>query len=115
LLLTPDLVKVVPALPPDVLHRVIQVCGLEDSAEVIALATPAQLTRILDVDIWRVRAPGADEEFDVDRFGVWLDVLLQCGPAVAAEKLIGLDIEVITTGFARHAAVFDAAAVASYT
>ncbi len=75
LLKTRDLAKVIPHLPPEVIHRVIRICGLEDSAELVALATPTQLSRILDIDVWHVRTPGADEQFDVDRFGVWLDVL----------------------------------------
>jgi hypothetical protein len=93
LLNTADLAQVVPRLSPEVLHRVIQICGLEDSAEFVALATPAQLSRILDVDVWHGRTPGADEQFDVDRFGLWLDVLMQSGAAVAAEKLIGCSIQ----------------------
>jgi hypothetical protein len=115
LLTTPDLSQVVPHLPPDVLHRVIQVCGLEDSGEIVALLTPPQLSRILDVDVWRGRTPGADEQFDVDRFGVWLDVLVQSGTAVAAEKLTGLDIELVVAGFTRLVAVFDHGAVSSFT
>src|SRR5262245_43551395 len=115
LLNTPDLAKAVPHLQPEVLHRVIQTCGLEDSAEFVALATPAQLGRILDLDVWRLHAPGADEAFDVERFGVWLEVLMQCGAPVAAEKLTGLDLELVIAGFSRHTAVFDRAAVSSYT
>ena len=115
LLNTSQLAGVIPRLPPEALHRVIQICGLEDSAEFVALATPAQLSRILDVDLWHVRTPGADEQFDADRFGVWLDVLMQSGGAVAAEKLIGLDLELVVAGFSRHTAVFDRAAVSSFT
>jgi Family of unknown function (DUF6178) len=115
LLTAPDLAHVIPSLPSEVLHRVIQVCGLEDSAEFVALATPTQLSRILDVDVWRVRTPGADEQFDVDRFGVWLEVLMQSGAAVAAEKLVGLDPELVVAGFSHHTAVFDHAAVSSFT
>jgi Family of unknown function (DUF6178) len=115
LLNTPDLAKAVPYLQPEVLHRVVQMCGLEDSAEFVALATPAQLARILDLDLWRVRTPGADEEFDVDRFGVWLAVLMQSGAPVAAEKLSGLDMDLVVAGFSRHAAVFDYAALSSFT
>ena len=40
---TPHLAHVVPRLPPEVLHRVIQSCGLEDCGELVALATPGQL------------------------------------------------------------------------
>jgi hypothetical protein len=115
LLKTPDLAKIVPQLPPEVLHRVIQTCGLEDCAEFVALATSEQLARILDLDIWRVRAPGADEEFDADRFGTWLAVLMQSGGEVAVEKLVDLDIELVVAGFAQHVAVFDQGAVSSYT
>lgn len=115
LLDTPDLANIVPRLQPEVLHRVIQVCGLEDCAEFVALATPAQLGRILDVDLWRPRDSGADDVFDADRFGVWLEVLMQAGPDVAADKLMGLDIELVIAGCASHVAVFDCSAVSSYT
>jgi hypothetical protein len=115
LLNTPDLAKIVPHLQPEVLHRVIQICGLKDCAELVAIATPEQISRVLDLDLWRVRMQGGDEELDADRFGVWLEVLMQSGAALAAQKLSGLDIELVTAGFARHSAVFDYAAVSSFT
>jgi len=115
LLTTPDLAKIVPRLEPEVLHRVIQACGLEDCGEFVALATPEQLGRVLDADIWRTGKPGTDEELDPDRFGLWLTVLMQSGAAVAAAKLVGLDIELVIAGLARHIAVFDYAAASSYT
>ncbi len=115
LLKTPDLAKIVPHLEPQLIHRVIQACGLEDCAELVALATPEQISRVLDLDLWRGRAPGADEQLDADRFGTWLVVLMESGVAVAAEKIIGLDIELVTTGLAHHLAVFSHAAVSSFT
>lgn len=115
LLNTPDLAAIVPRLQPEIVHRVIQACGLEDCAELVALATPAQLAQVLDHDIWRVRARGGDEEFDPERFGLWIAVLMQTGPVVAAEKVMGLDADLVIEGFARHVAVFDFAAVAPYT
>lgn len=115
LLNTPDLAKIVPHLQPDVLHRVIQNCGLEDCADFVALATPEQLSRVMDLDLWRVRSTGGNEELDAERFGVWLETLMQSGAAVAAQKVIGLDIELVIAGLARHAAVFDHAAVSAYT
>ena len=114
LLSTPNLPAIVPQLQPEVLHRVIQTCGLEDCAELVALATPAQLGRVLDADVWRVRAAGADESFDADRFALWIEVLMQAGTAVAAEKLAGLDLDLAVEGFARHLAVFDHAAIAGF-
>jgi hypothetical protein len=34
------------------------------------LATPRQLERVFDLDLWRVDQPGADEHFDAGRFGL---------------------------------------------
>src|SRR5207244_13138398 len=77
---------------------------------------PAErIARVLDLVRGRVRTQGGDEELDADRFGVWLEVLMQSGAAVAAQKLMGLDIELVTAGLARHSAVFDYAAVSSFT
>ncbi len=115
LLNTPDLAKIVPHLQPDVLHRVIQHVGLEDCGDFVALATPEQISRVMDLDLWRVRTKGGDEELDAGRFGVWIEALMQAGAAVAAQKVIGLDIELVIAGLARHAAVFDHAAVSAYT
>ena len=111
---TPDLVAMVPRLQPDALHQLIQARSLEDSTELVALATPAQLAHILDADLWRARTPGGDETLDADRFGVWIAVLVQCGAAVASEKLKSLDIELVVAGLAQHVSVFDIAAVSSY-
>jgi len=115
LLDTPDVARVIPQLQPDVLHRIIQNCGLEECPEFVALATPEQIGRILDVDVWRAPKPGVDEELDVDRCGVWLDVLMQSGGAVAAEKLLGLDFNFVVAALAGHVAVFDRTAVSPYT
>ena len=73
LLSTPHLARVVPQLQPELIHRVIQQCGLEDSSEFVALATPEQLERVFDLDLWRAARPGRDEQFDANRFGVWLE------------------------------------------
>ena len=75
----PHLARVVPQLPPQVLHRVIQHCGLEDCGELVALLTPEQLARVFDLDLWRAAQPGMDEQFDADRFGVWIEVLVESG------------------------------------
>jgi hypothetical protein len=109
---TPQLARVVPRLQPDVLHRVIQTCGLEDCGEILALATPGQLSNVFDLDLWRAPQPGWDEALDADRFGIWLHVLMEAGAAAAAEKVVGLDAEVVIAALAQHLRVFDVAAVA---
>lgn len=111
---TPNLEQVVPRLRPDLLHGVIQKIGLEDCGELVALATPEQLARIFDLDVWRAARPGEDEQFDADRFGVWIEVLLESGAAVAAQKLAGMDADLVSAGLAHHAFVYDRAAVTPY-
>jgi hypothetical protein len=111
---TPRLESVVPRLQPGLLHRVIQICGLEDCGELVALATPEQLARIFDLDLWRSANAGQDEQFDADRFGVWLEVLVESGAAAAAQKLAGMDVDLVIAGLAQHALVYDRAAVTPY-
>ena len=79
ILSTPDLARVVPQLQPEVLHRVIEHCGLEDCSELVSLATPAQLAQVFDLDLWRPPQPGRDEQFDPARFALWLEVLVESG------------------------------------
>ena len=111
---TPDLERVIPRLHPDLLHRVIQTCGLEDCGEIVALATPEQLARVFDLDLWRAAKAGRDEQFDADRFGVWLEALVETGAAAAAQKLAGMDVALVIAGLAQHALVYDVAAVTPY-
>ena len=112
---TPQLAKAVPQLPPELLHRVIQHHGLEDSAEIVALATPEQLARVFDLDLWQPARAGIDEQFDAERFGVWLHVLLEGGAASAARILVGMAPDLAIAGFAQHVRVFDVGTDLPYT
>jgi hypothetical protein len=112
---TPHLAHVIPRLQPEVLHRVIETCGLEDCSDLVAMATPDQLQRVFDLDLWRAEHPGQDEQLDVDRFGVWLEVLMDAGAVVAAQKLMGMDAELVIAALSQHLRVFDAAAASPYT
>ena len=47
---TPHLAKAVPQLQAEVLHRVIETCGLEQCGNLLALATPQQLAAVLDLE-----------------------------------------------------------------
>ncbi len=80
----------------------------------MAQATPAQLSQVFDLDLWRPARPGLDEQFDAERFGVWIEVLVEAGADLAAEKLSQMPIEQLIAGFAHHARVFDLAALATY-
>src|SRR5262245_15534047 len=107
LLATPNLVTVVRSLQPAVLHRLIRGVGLEDCGEIVALATPGQLMRVFDLDLWHSSVPGTDEQFDAERFGLWLEVLVSVDVALAAEKLIGMDVDFVTAAMTRHLRVID--------
>ncbi len=107
---TPALAQVVPQLQPELLHKMIQSYGLEGCSEVVALATPAQLARVFDLDLWKAPRPGAEEQLDAGRFGAWLEVLMDAGAEVAAAKLTAMDASLVVTALARHFRVFDRAA-----
>ena len=113
LLDTPDIARVVPRLPAEVLHRVIEHCGLEACGEIVALATPRQLERVLDIDLWRSPAPGATETLDPGRFGEWIEFLAQSESP--ADHLERMDLDLIVGGLATHIRVFDTASVEPYT
>ena len=107
LLDTPFLARVVPHLAPETLHQLIQHCGLDACGELVTSATPAQLTSLLDLDLWRHAQPGRDEQFDVDRFGEWLEVLVDTGDSVAARTVAALDKHLVIVGLSRYLRIFD--------
>src|SRR5262249_36859389 len=55
--------------------------------------------------------PGVDEQLDVERFATWLDVLMQSGATIAAQKVAGMDADLLIAALAQHLRVFDVAAV----
>jgi Family of unknown function (DUF6178) len=107
LLDTPALARVVPHLPPETLHQLIRHRGLEACGELVTSATPAQLASLLDLDLWHPARPGRDGQFDVDRFGEWLEVLVDTGNSVAARTVAALDKNVVVAGLSRYVRVFD--------
>jgi hypothetical protein len=109
LLDSPFLARVVPHLAPETLHQLIQYRGLEASGDLVTSATPAQLTALLDLDLWRHAQPGRDEQFDVDRFGEWLEVLVDTGDSVAARTVAALDKHLVIVGLSRYLHLFDPA------
>ena len=107
LLDTPFFARVVPHLAPETLHQLIRYRGLDACGELVTSATPAQLTSLLDLDLWRHAQPGRDEQFDVDRFGEWLEVLVDTGDSVAARTVAALDKHLVIVGLSRYLRVFD--------
>src|SRR6476659_3754649 len=107
LLDTPFFARVVPHLAPETLLQLIRYLGLDACGELITSATPAQLTSLLDLDLWHHAQPGRDEQFDVDRFGEWLEVLVDTGDSVAARTVAALDKHLVILGLSRYLRVFD--------
>ncbi|HKV98407.1 MAG TPA: DUF6178 family protein [Vicinamibacterales bacterium] len=99
--------SVVRHVSPETLHQLIRQRGLEACGELVTRATPAQLTSVLDLDLWRHGGPGRDEQFDVDRFGEWLEVLVDAGESVAARTIAALDRHLVIAGLSRYLRVFD--------
>src|SRR5262249_25095569 len=73
-----------------------------------------QLQRIFDLDLWRASKPGLDDQFDADRFAIWLDVLMESGASVAAHKVAAMDSDLVIAALAQHMRVFDGAAVSAF-
>jgi len=103
----PSLARVVPHLPPETLHQLIRHRGLEACGDLVTSATPAQLTSLLDIDLWRQADSQRDEQFDVARFGEWLEVLVDSGHSVAARTVAALDRDLVIVGLSRYLRVFD--------
>ncbi|MBY0495051.1 MAG: hypothetical protein K2Y23_12640 [Cyanobacteria bacterium] len=101
------LARIVPSLAPEKLHELIRTRGLDECAEIVKSATPAQLTSLLDLDLWHRQAPGRDEHFDVDRFGEWLEALVGAGDSIAARTVAALDKDLVIAGLSRYVRVFD--------
>jgi Family of unknown function (DUF6178) len=107
LLDTPFLARVVPHLTPETLHQLIRDHGLDACGELVMSATPAQLTFLLDHDLWRHAHPGSDPLFDADRFGEWLEVLVDAGDSTAARTVAALDENLVIAGLSSYVRVFD--------
>jgi len=103
----PHLARAVPHLPPEALHEVIRHCGLEACGEILAVATPSQLRSLSDIDLWRPGKPGYDEHLDIDRFGEWLEALVEAGTLVAARAVAALDAHLVVAGLSCYIRVLD--------
>ena len=104
---TPELPAVIQRLDAEVLTKLIRHVGLEDSAEIVSLATAEQLKGVLDEDLWHSKAPGLDETFDSERFGLWLEIMMESGSAFAACKVMELDEDLVALGLCGLVLVLD--------
>ena len=102
-----ELPAVIQNLDGSVLTQLIRHVGLEDSAQIVSLATAEQLKSVLDEDLWHDEGPGRDETFDAERFGLWLDIMMENGSDFAVGKVRELDEDLLTLGLCRLVWVVD--------
>jgi hypothetical protein len=91
----PELVAAVRELPGEVLGALIDRIGLEDAGEIVALASVEQLAQVFDQDLWRADQAGGDEDFQLARFGLWLEVLAEAGDDFLAQRLAALSRDLL--------------------
>lgn len=103
----PALVAAVRELPPEALGKWIDSIGLEDSGEIVALASTEQLLGVFDEDLWSANRAGEDPRFDPKRFALWLEVLLEAGEAAVAQRLCELPLDFVTLCVSRVLLVID--------
>ena len=101
------LARIVPHLAPATLHQLIHQIGLHDAGDLVASATREQLTSVLDLDLWDSARPGRDEQFATDRFGEWVEMLVDTGESVAARIVAALDQQLVVAGLSRYLRVLD--------
>lgn len=117
LLAEPQLLERVRELDAPQLGRLVHSVGLEDAGELVALASTEQLTELFDEDLWGVTDSDAgsseQEEFDAERFLLWLEVLSEAGEAAVARRLCELSFEFVCAAFSKVVLVLDMDALAS--
>jgi hypothetical protein len=91
----PDLARTIPALPAQIFASLVRKVGVEDAGELVALATTEQLVQAFDEDLFVSDRAGERESLDVGRFVVWLEVLLEAGDQIAADRVAELDEEFV--------------------
>lgn len=102
-----DLAERIAELDAPALARIIEKVGLEDAGELVALASTEQLAGVFDEDLWKNERAGQEERFDADRFGLWLEVMLEAGDAFVANRLADLDEDFVAHAFALQILVVD--------
>jgi Family of unknown function (DUF6178) len=108
----PELVAAVRKLPGDVLAALIDRVGLEDAGEIVALASAEQLAQAFEHDLWRAEQAGGDEDFQPERFGLWLEVLSEAGDEFLAQRLAALPRDLLLLALHRTLLVLDIDALA---
>lgn len=101
LLEAPDLRAAVRALPGDELYYVLHEIGLDEGADILAAATPEQLTVALDFAVWR------RDQLDGRSLAEWLSAIALAPYERIGAWLEGLDSELVGLLIRRGARIYD--------
>jgi hypothetical protein len=107
----PDLANTIQALPAATFTALVRKVGVEDAGELVALATTEQLVQAFDEDLFVSERVGDRESLDVGRFVVWLEVLLEAGDELAADRVAELDEDFVAHALGSILLVLDADAL----
>jgi hypothetical protein len=108
----PKLVGAVRELPGPILGKLIDKVGLEDAADLVALATTQQLESVFDEDLWHAGADGWEEHFDPARFALWLHAFGEAGEDSVIARLVELPIDLVTLSVHRLVLVLNIDSIA---
>ncbi|MCD6498951.1 MAG: hypothetical protein J7M25_11720 [Deltaproteobacteria bacterium] len=103
----PDLVRRLRRLPAQTFSALVHRIGVEDAGEIIALATTDQIVAAFDEDLFVNDTPGERETFDAHRFIVWLEVLLEAGSDVVAQRVAELSEDFVAHALSSIILVLD--------
>lgn len=90
----PDIV--VPRLHPQELYLTVNEIGAEDSLELISLATPAQITLILDLDCWDLDILNPESSLN------WLEFLSNCDEEKIRQLAREMEPELLALMLGKH-------------
>ena len=99
----PQAASVVPRIPVEEFYYLVRGVGLEDTIDVLRLASAEQLQGCLDLDLWD------RDRLSTPRVLAWLEVLAELSPPVLARTIQTLDIELVALVLGKHARVYDRA------
>jgi len=87
---------VVPRLHPQELYLTVNELGAQDSLELISLATPAQITLILDLDCWDLDTLNPESALN------WLDFLANCDEEKIRQLAREMEPEILALMLGKH-------------
>jgi hypothetical protein len=93
ILSSPDPREMVAQIPATDLFLTIKELGIQESVDLISLATPEQTTHFLDLDLW------GKDQLNKEKIVAWLEALAACGEEKLKQLFDTLDSELVVALF----------------